>query len=76
MSKYYLRNIIDIKTCTIHVFQVKLSLMLFLLQIILLLGFAEAQCNNEDTATAEGCKDLLNEEEFATDGKKIYFTIL
>ena len=50
--------------------------MLFLLQIILLLGFAEAQCNDEETATAEGCKDLLNEEEFATDGKKIYFTIL
>ena len=35
-----------------------------------MIGFAEAQCNDVKTASADGCKDLLQEEEFATEGKK------
>ena len=38
-------------------------------QIKTMLGFAEAQCNNEETASSDGCKDLLKEEIFATERK-------
>ena len=34
-----------------------------------MLGFAEAQCSNEETASPEGCKELLDEEEFVTERK-------
>ena len=41
----------------------------FYLKIKTMLGFAEAQCSNEETASPEGCKELLDEEEFVTERK-------
>ena len=38
-----------------------------------MLGFAEAQCSNEETASPEGCKELLDEEEFVTERKNYIF---
>ena len=38
-----------------------------------MLGFAEAQCSNEETASPEGCKELLDEEEFVTERKNCIF---
>ena len=38
-----------------------------------MLGFAEAQCSNEETASPEGCKELLDEEEFVTERKNFIF---
>ena len=35
-----------------------------------MIGFAEAECNNKETASADGCKQLLAEEVFATERKK------
>ena len=34
-----------------------------------MIGFAEAECNNQETASAEGCKQLLDEEVIATERK-------
>ena len=42
---------------------------LIFLQIKTMIGFAEAECNNEETASADGCKQLLAEEVFATERK-------
>ena len=41
-----------------------------------MLGFAEAQCSNEETASPEGCKELLDEEEFVTERKNYIFKYL
>ena len=38
-----------------------------------MIGFAEAECNNKETASAEGCKQLLDEEVIATERKNILF---
>ena len=38
-----------------------------------MIGFAEAECNNQETASAEGCKQLLDEEVIATERKNILF---
>ena len=43
------------------------------LKIKTMLGFAEAQCSNEETASPEGCKELLDEEEFVTERKNYIF---
>ena len=43
------------------------------LKIKTMLGFAEAQCSNEETASPEGCKELLDEEEFVTERKNHIF---
>ena len=45
----------------------------FCLKIKTMLGFAEAQCSNEETASPEGCKELLDEEEFVTERKNCIF---
>ena len=45
----------------------------FCLKIKTMLGFAEAQCSNEETASPEGCKELLDEEEFVTERKNYIF---